>query len=109
MGYPMTYARVVARNHLDGDYWHNLPLGKLPADGGLALCGDNLIVLPDGKYCANQALAGDMRRLEKDQRDERHLKAYARIAGIAPEQAKMVLDAFFAGGDQVYGALPDVR
>jgi hypothetical protein len=40
-------------------------------------------------------LAGDLRRLEADSRDERHLAHYARLAGVTPEQAKAVLDAFF--------------
>jgi hypothetical protein len=45
---------------------------------------------------ANGAMiAGDMRRVEADQRDARHLDEYAKRAGITPEQARAVLDAFF--------------
>jgi len=73
MGYPMTYARLVRRNGLYGDY--------------------------DG--CANEHLGcirGDMRRLELDTRDEQHLRMYADTAGITPEQVKAVFDKFFDDG-----------
>lgn len=40
-------------------------------------------------------IQGDLRRLEDDQRDDRHLEEYAAAAGITPAQAKLVLDAFF--------------
>ena len=36
----------------------------------------------------------NMRRLEKDQRDDEHLTMYAEKAGITTEQAKIVLDTF---------------
>lgn len=39
--------------------------------------------------------AGDLRRLEDDQRDEYFLAKYADHAGITPEQALAVLDALF--------------
>jgi hypothetical protein len=71
MGYPMTYQRVIGRSHLQGDYG----------------CPSTAL----------QLIAGDLRRLEKNQRDEAHLKQYAARAGITEEQAKEVLDAFFAG------------
>lgn len=70
MGYPMTYARVVRRNNLDGTY----------------------VYRPRGS-----AVAGDMRRMESDQRDINHLRMYAIEASVTIEQAKAVLDAFFAG------------
>jgi hypothetical protein len=76
MGYPMTYGRVVSRNHLSGDYhgvWQD-----------------------DREKQALSLIRGDLRRLERDQRDEHHLKAYAEHAGITPEQAKKVLDRFFS-------------
>jgi hypothetical protein len=63
----MTYRRVVNRNHLDGDY-DSTEHGLVP---------------------------GDLRRLERDQRDDHHLTRYAQHAGITKEQAKAVLDAFF--------------
>lgn len=43
-------------------------------------------------------LRSDLRRLETDQRDERHLQAYALEAGITEAQAKIVLDVFFEDG-----------
>lgn len=83
MGYPMTYPRVVLRNGLDGDYAESR--------------GGTLI-------------AGDMRRLELDQRDERHLKQYAAVAGITDHQAYLVLTAFFTdfgiGGNPEWLAKP---
>jgi hypothetical protein len=75
MGYPMSYDRLVHRNHLSGDY-EGTPY-------------------PDS--CSPTLVAGDMRRLEADSRDEQHLKMYAEHAGITVEQVKKVLDAFFAG------------
>lgn len=67
----MTYDRVVHRNGLTGDYAEN--------------------------HMGHGAIAGDLRRLEADQRDPLHLAAYARHAGITVEQAQAVLDAFFEG------------
>lgn len=72
MGYPMDYLRVVSRNNLHGDY-------KAGPVDHIAL------------------IAGDLRRLEKDQRDDAHIKAYAKLAGVSKRQAKAVLDAFFEG------------
>lgn len=81
MGYPMTYQRVIMRNRLLGDYGH--PGQEPPMRPELAM------------------LIGDLRRLESDQRDAAHCSAYAKIAGISPDQARSVLDAFFDG----YGAM----
>lgn len=47
---------------------------------------------------AKAMIAGDLRRLEIDQRDDEHLKFYAATAGVTKEQAKAVLDAFFDNG-----------
>ena len=74
MGYPMDYTRVVSRNNLHGDYVH-------PVD--------------DRSESVRGMIAGDLRRLEKDQRDDRHIHAYAKVAGCTKKQAKAVLDAFF--------------
>lgn len=71
MGYPMNYRRVVCRNGLQEDY-----------------AGQNGPV-------SSSAIAGDLRRLEKDQVDENHLELYAKFAGITEEQASMVLHALF--------------
>lgn len=68
MGYPMTYPRVVNRNGLLGNYTESR--------------GDKLT-------------AGDLRRLELDQRDENHLRLYAEHAKITEHQAWLVLTAFF--------------
>ena len=76
MGYPMTYSRVIERNELDGDYYTGLD----PA------LNESI-----------ETVAGDLRRLEKDQRDDYHLAGYASRANITKEQAKIVLDEFFGG------------
>lgn len=90
MGYPMSWPRVVRRNQLDGNYDHRATAMKLSEDG-------RQYVPVDPEASARSLIAGDMRRLEADSRDEAHLARYAEIAGITPEQAKAVLDAFFAG------------
>lgn len=74
MGYPMSYGRVVSRNHLRGGY------GESP-----------------GKTCSPSMIAGDLRRLEQDQRDEFQIKDYAARVGITEAQVKAVLDIFFDG------------
>jgi len=76
MGYPMTYSRFVKRNLLEGDY--DPEAGQKPL-----------------QFDPRPILRGDLRRLEQDQRDDRHLAEYAKVAGITPEQAKAVLDHFF--------------
>ena len=45
-------------------------------------------------------IAGDLRRLEEDQRDEWHLEQYAQCAEISVDQARRVLDALFTGDFQ---------
>jgi hypothetical protein len=78
MGYPMTYRRVVERNHLEGDYMQlekgQTWTGSLPPISGIR---------------------GDLRRLERDQRDEPHLSNYAQKSGATMEQVKIILDMFF--------------
>ena len=75
MGYPMTYRRVVSRNALHGDY-----------DATKANAGD-----------VRPMIAGDLRRLELDSRDPRHLESYAMRARCTKEQVKAILDYFFEG------------
>lgn len=85
MGYPMTYIRFISRNSLVGNgYGHDgYPKATLPVSATL--------------------LAGDLRRLEKDQRDADHLAAYAALAGVTVDQAKTILDAFFEDtGDRLH-------
>jgi hypothetical protein len=82
MGYPMTYKRVINRNQLMGDYGHH-PSGTAIEPGTVA--------------SPQMMIGGDMRRLEVDQRDERHVARYAELAGITVEQVKIVLDALFEG------------
>ena len=45
----------------------------------------------------DSATAGDLRRLETDQRDDEHLRMYAALAGVTPEQVKVIFDVFFEG------------
>jgi hypothetical protein len=80
MGYPMSYARLVCRNNLRGDY--------------------NAIT--DMESCNVHCIRGDLRRFEADSRDEEHLKMYAEKAGITVEQARIVLDALFDDGGQPF-------
>lgn len=71
MGYPMSWRRLVSRNNLGGDY-----------------------CTPHDPW---HLIAGDMRRLENDSRDNEHLHAFAVLGDCTPAQAKAVLDAFFTG------------
>ena len=87
MGYPMTWQRALARNALEGDYDHRV---KKPANW------DHWSEEGQRAWQTQAMIAGDLRRLEADQRDEWHLSLYAKRAGVTPEQAKAVLDAFFA-------------
>jgi hypothetical protein len=100
MGYPLTWKRLVHRHRATGGY------------DGAGEYGDD-IGAPQWAWMEPERfrerprdpvrpevtnhLAGDMRRLEADQRDDRHLAEYAKRAGITPEQARAVLDAFFTG------------
>jgi hypothetical protein len=76
----MDYRRVVNRNYLQGDYVHN-----------------DVRLHPTPEEATRGMVAGDLRRLEKDQRDGLHLKCYAEVAGVSIEQVKKVLDALFGG------------
>jgi len=67
----MTYRRVICRNGLQEDY-----------------AGQKGLV-------SSSAIAGDLRRLEKDQVDENHLELYAKFVGVTEEQASMILHALF--------------
>ena len=75
MGYPMTYDRVVNRGCLHGDY--DSPWDALPPSG--------------------PQIAGDLRRLEKDQRDDDHIARYAKVSGATPDQVRTILNHFFNG------------
>lgn len=66
----MTWPRLVGRNRLLGDYGNT-------------------------ETRAAGLIAGDMRRLEQDSRDDRYGVTLASAAGVTPEQARAVLDAFF--------------
>lgn len=85
MGYPMTYQRVISRNWLRGDYTDKAPYRD---ESGNVAARDTLADF----RCM---VAGDLRRLERNSRDPRHLDAYARKTGLTSEQVKAVLDAFF--------------
>jgi hypothetical protein len=101
MGYPMTHRRIVYRNNLLGGYDG---VGNPDEDG----IGAPQWTQMDPERFHGWArknmrpevlnrIAGDIRRLEADQRDERHIAEYAKRASVTPEQAKAVLDAFFEG------------
>lgn len=78
----MRYARMVGRNGLYGPGYEGTTSEPMtPAEAAVRQ--------------AKSMIRGDMRRMEQDQRDEQHLKAYAEHAGITVEQAKAVLDLFF--------------
>lgn len=75
MGYPMSYTRVVNRNGLAGEGY----------------------TVTTNEECepVKSNIRGDMRRLEHDTVDERHLSMYAIEADITVEQVKKVFDLFF--------------
>ena len=80
----MTYQRILGRNGLYGDY-------QRPPEYHSATSQRQ------NEMRQKVLAAGDLRRLERDQRDENHLEKYALLAGIAIFQVKVVLDAFFEG------------
>lgn len=86
MGYPMTYRRVVERNHLKGDYQGTLKAGESIA----------------GSLPITWAIAGDLRRLEHDQQDAEHLAKYSNASGATVEQVKKIFDLFFTMGQQEF-------
>lgn len=92
MGYPMTYLRVIGRSSLWGGEFADQP------DTVHWTMYSGFQPPRPEQPLYTQTLKGDLRRLEHDQRDERHLAEYAKRAGITPEQARAVLDAFFEGG-----------
>ena len=81
MGYPMTWPRVVGRNGVLSYRFATIEFGE--------------------------RVQSDLRRFAEDQQDEAHLRAYAEIAGITPEQAKAVLDALFTGSASRSGFVSD--
>lgn len=113
VGYPMTWVRVLSRNRLYGSYFgpnKNEPTmpDSVRVPEGYHLVEDepgrDLHAIPYSDWTAYERMGvtlrnirGDLRRLENDQRDERHLAEYARMAGITTEQVRAVLDALFEG------------
>ncbi len=79
MGYLMDYQRVIDRNYLNGDY-----------DDDRDSSGKGSI------------LKGDLRRLELDTRDEKHLVRYAELTGISEEKVLQLFDFFFSGNEEFY-------
>ncbi len=75
MSYPMDYQRIINRNDLGGDY----------STSNTSSAGIKPLI------------AGDLRRLETDQRDERHLRAYAKVTDLSVEDVRSVLNLFFLG------------
>ena len=47
-----------------------------------------------GEY-KDSMVAGDLRRLERDQRDKEHLLFYGKAVGISKLKVKLLLDLFF--------------
>lgn len=101
MGYPMTYQRLIDRNGLQGGYDG---FGDPVSDGVGApqwsqMDHERFQGWPrvPHRQPHHSPIAGDMRRVEADQRDAKHLDEYARLAGITPEQVSAVLTAFFEG------------
>lgn len=84
MGYPMTYPRVVMRNGLDGDY----------ANSGV-------VTGNDGRDAARRMLAGDLRRLELDARDDYHVARFAKLSGVSKPKVRLILDALFTDFGQL--------
>ena len=67
MGGCMSYQRMLHRNYLLGDY-------------GITEHGN---------------IAGDLRRMERDQRDERHVTRYATMVGITEVQVRRLMELLF--------------
>lgn len=101
MGGPMRYCRMVGRNRLFGPGYQT----KWSTKDGEETSAEQMV------QNARELIKGDMRRMEKDQRDEHHLQMYADHAGITVEQAKKVLDLFFkqdySGREHPYDEDPD--
>lgn len=72
-GYPMSYPRVVMRNGLSGNYRGS----------------------GDTEEKVRAMIAGDMRRLEQDVLDDRHIERYAAHVNISRRKARKILEAFF--------------
>lgn len=96
MGYPMTWRRVMSRNDLWGYYEGRSAREEQPGSLWEPLPGAGEPVPVVDKVTAS-IVRGDLRRLEHDQRDDRHLSEYARRTGLTPAQCRAVLDAFFTG------------
>ncbi len=82
MGYPMTWKRVIGRNHLS-DYETN---GYDSTDEG--------------------SLKGDLNRLQQNTLDEAHVKAYAKASGATEEQVQRIFELFFNHGFDERYVLP---
>ena len=76
---PMYYRRVMSRNQLLGDDT-SAPVNKVGFD-------------------SRPLIRGDLRKLEVDQLDDEHLRAYGLRAGIPKSSVKQVLDDFFGPQD----------
>ena len=98
MGYPMSYRRIVRRHAAWGTYekdasgrtWDQFE-ALVPSE----MRRDWTTVRT--MFFSQRNLAGDLRRLEDDQRDANHLSYYAMKTGLLEKEVKAVLDLFFAG------------
>lgn len=98
MGYPMTFRRVVSRNHLDQE-WHAYAGADVDESSHprLALAYIGWRQAADGFNHRAKLLADDLGRLERDTCDEDGVcKAIARRTGIDPEVIATVLKEFMA-------------
>lgn len=98
----MSYRRLIARNGLEGGYDGTCPEDQADRWNHVPVLQWGWMYNPVRPRDPNRSqqvglsfLAGDMRRMENDQRDPFQLGKYAERAGVTPDQAKAVLDAFF--------------
>lgn len=102
MGYPMTYQRVVRRAGLDqGDYLDisTVPWGALgmsPKEEAIAAAPEHVAVQLENLRLSVSNLLGDLRRLERDARDEGYIcQEIVRQTGFSPDVVARVLFLFF--------------
>lgn len=108
MGYPMTWQRLINRNSLgDGDYttpplaWHRMKSVILDGYQNDPVTLRSVLASYDGNVEHHNhrmaMFAGDLRRLEKDGRDERGIcERIAHRTGFESDVVAAVLKEFFA-------------
>lgn len=94
----MTWKRLVHRNRATGGYDGTSEYGDdVGAPQWMTMDPERFRERPRDPVRPEHQnhLAGDLRRLEGDQRDARHLLERAQRTGLTPDQVKAVLDDFF--------------